>query len=379
MVIIDSRSRRINPHILVMDPKTGDKLSDVVPPVGSHLEVKEGDSISSGSVLVKKPREMSKSRDITGGLPRVAELFEARKPKDPAIITEISGTVRVGEVKANYREITVESEFGDPKAYKVPVAKHIEVHDGEYVEAGEKLCEGNIVPQDYLHVLGPMKVQEYLVQEIQEVYRFQGVRINDKHIEVIVRQMMQKVRITDPGDTMYLEGDLVDGNKFKRLNQGMHNMVIVEAFHDSLFHIGELVSRERLADELSRLRELRREGADAKDPDVRPAQPAIFEPVLMGITQAALNTDSFISAASFQETTRVLAEAAIHARSDSLIGLKENVIMGYRIPAGTGLRKYDTLHVEDPYLRLRQEEEAVREAAAAEAEARSRAEAAQED
>jgi len=379
IVIIDSRARRINPHIIVLDPKTGEKLSDVVPPVGSHLEVREGDIISSGSVLVKKPREMSKSRDITGGLPRVAELFEARKPKDPSIITEISGNVRIGEVKANYREITVESEYGDPKTYKVPVGKHIEVHDGEYVEAGEKLCEGNIVPQDILRVLGPMKVQEYLVEEIQEVYRFQGVRINDKHIEVIVRQMMQKVRITDPGDTMYLEGDLVDGNKFKRLNQEMANMVIVEAVNDSLFHIGELVSRERLADELTRLRELRREGADVKDPEVRPAQPAIFEPVLMGITQAALNTDSFISAASFQETTRVLAEAAIHARSDSLIGLKENVIMGYRIPAGTGLRKYDSLRVEDPYLRLRQEEEAAREAAAAEAEARTRAEAAQED
>jgi DNA-directed RNA polymerase subunit beta' len=378
-VIIDSRNRRINPHILLMDAATGEKLADVVPPVGSHLEVREGDVVSRGSVLVKKPREMSKSRDITGGLPRVAELFEARKPKDPAVITEISGTVRFGEIKAGYREVTVESEYGDPKTYKVPIGKHIEVHDGEYVEAGDKLCEGNRVPQDILRVLGPMEVQKHLVEEIQEVYRFQGVRINDKHIEVIVRQMMQKVRITDPGDTMYLEGDLVDGNKFKRLNQEMHNMVVVEAILDSFFHIGELVTRERLADELARLREMRREGSDVKDPEVRPAQPAIFEPVLMGITQAALNTDSFISAASFQETTRVLAEAAIHARSDSLIGLKENVIMGYRIPAGTGLRKYDTLHVEDPYLRQRQEEDAAREAVQAEAEARARAEAAQED
>jgi DNA-directed RNA polymerase subunit beta' len=329
---------------------------------------------------VKKPREMAKNKDITGGLPRVAELFEARKPKDPAIITEISGSVRMGEMKASSREITVESEFGEPKSYKVPLAKHIEVHPGEYIEAGEKLCEGNVVPQDILKVLGPMKVQEYLVDEIQDVYRFQGVRINDKHIEVIVRQMMQKVRITDPGDTQYLEGDLVDGNKFKRLNQEMHNMVVVEEVGSSRFHLGELVSREKLADELTRLKDLKREsGDDVVEPETRPAQPAIFEPVLMGITQAALNTDSFISAASFQETTRVLADAAIHARSDSLIGLKENVIMGYRIPAGTGLRKYDSLKVDDPYLRQRLAEAAAEQAEREEAEARAAAEAATDE
>ncbi len=380
MVIIESRQRKVNPRLVIEDPKTGEKLSEIVPPVGSHLEVKDGEIVSNGSVLVKKPREMAKNKDITGGLPRVAELFEARKPKDPAIITEISGSVRMGEMKASSREITVESEFGEPKSYKVPLAKHIEVHPGEYIEAGEKLCEGNVVPQDILKVLGPMKVQEYLVDEIQDVYRFQGVRINDKHIEVIVRQMMQKVRITDPGDTQYLEGDLVDGNKFKRLNQEMHNMVVVEEVGSSRFHLGELVSREKLADELTRLKDVKREsGDDVVEPETRPAQPAIFEPVLMGITQAALNTDSFISATSFQETTRVLADAAIHARSDSLIGLKENVIMGYRIPAGTGLRKYDSLKVDDPYLRQRLAEAAAEQAEREEAEARAAAEAATDE
>ena len=377
MVIIDSKDRKLNPHLLILD-ENGEKLSDVVPPVGSHLTVTEGQQVSKGAALVKKPREMSKNRDITGGLPRVAELFEARKPKDPAVITEISGSVRFGEVKSGYREITVEPEFGDARTYKVPLAKHIEVHDGEYVEVGERLSEGNVVPQDILKVLGPMRVQEYLVNEIQDVYRFQGVRINDKHIEVIVRQMMQKVRITDPGDTQYLQGDLVDGNTLKRFNQDIHNMVVVEQIQNSRFYLGELVTRERLADELTRIREANRNGESLEEPEVRPAQPAIFEPVLMGITQAALNTDSFISAASFQETTRVLADAAIHAKSDGLIGLKENVIMGYQIPAGTGLRRYELLHVDDPYARQREEERAAEEAARAEAEARAQVEAAEE-
>ncbi len=379
LVIIDSRNRKLNPHLLIEDPDSEEKLADVVPPVGSHLTVNEGEMISKGAALVKKPREMSKNRDITGGLPRVAELFEARKPKDPAVITEISGTVRFGEVKAGYREITVEPEFGEQRTYRVPLAKHIEVHDGEYVEVGERLSEGNVVPQDILRILGPMKVQEYLVDEIQEVYRFQGVKINDKHIEVIVRQMMQKVRITDPGDTQYLEGDLVDGNKFKRLNQEIHNMVVVEELGGSEFHQGEVVSRERLADELTRIRDENKSAEEAlSEPEVRSAQPAIFEPVLMGITQAALNTDSFISAASFQETTRVLADASIHAKSDILVGLKENVIMGYQIPAGTGLRKYEQLHVEDPYLRERELAREAEEAARVEEEAKAAAEAAAE-
>jgi DNA-directed RNA polymerase subunit beta' len=377
MVIIDSRSRKINPHLLINDAKTGEVLADLVPPVGSHLLVKEGEIISKGMAIVKKPREMSKNKDITGGLPRVAELFEARKPKDPAVITEISGPVHFGAVKTGYREVTVEPEFGDNRTYKVPLAKHIEVHDGEYVEVGERLSEGNVVPQDILKILGPMRVQEYLVEEIQDVYRFQGVKINDKHIEVIVRQMMQKVRITEPGDTQYLEGDLVDGTKFKRLNQEIHNKVVVEEPGSSVFHLGEVISREKLADELTRVRTEVRSGAELTEPLTRPAQPAIFEPVLMGITQAALNTDSFISAASFQETTRVLADAAIHAKSDSLVGLKENVIMGYKIPAGTGLRKYEMLHVEDPYMRQRETEREAELAIIAAEEAKLAAEAAE--
>jgi DNA-directed RNA polymerase subunit beta' len=374
-VIIDSKARKVNPHILIVDAKSGATLADVVPPVGSHLNVAEGDIISKGTILVKKPREMSKNRDITGGLPRVAELFEARRPKDPAVITEIDGTVHIGEVKSTNREVLVKPEYGESKTYKVPTSKHIEVHDGEFIQAGEKLSEGNVVPQDILRVLGSNRVQEYLVEEIQDVYRFQGVRINDKHIEVIVRQMMQKVRISDPGDTQHLENDLVDVNQIKKLNLEIHNKVVIEEPGHSRFIANDLVTRERLADELVRIRETQRDTDEVLvEPTTRPGMPAISQPVLMGITQAALNTESFISAASFQETTRVLSEASIRGKSDKLLGLKENVIMGYQIPAGTGLSMYEALHVEDPYLREREAAKEIEMAAIAEEEARLAAE-----
>jgi DNA-directed RNA polymerase subunit beta' len=360
LVIIESKSRKLTPMVLIVDEK-GNKVGSSIPPVGSHLMVKEGDSISQGSALIKKPRDSAKNKDITGGLPRVTELFEARKPKDPAVITEIDGKVKMGEIKANFREITVVPEFADSRTYKVPAAKHVEVHDGEIVRAGDNLSEGNSVPHDILKILGPNKVQEYLLNQVQDVYRTQGVTINDKHIEVIIRQMMQKVRISDPGDTEYLENDMVDKHRFSRQNEAIGSMVVVEDVGDSTFRIGAVISREKLADELNRLRT-----DGGVEPVTRPAQPANTDWVLMGITQAALNTESFVSAASFQETTRVLTEAAIRGKTDRLVGLKENVIMGHLIPAGTGLAHYELLHVEDPEMR---NIEAQKAAAAAAAEA----------
>ncbi len=367
LVIIESKDRKLHPTVYIVDEK-GKRLGTQIPPVGSHLMVKEGEMVSQGAALIKKPRDSAKNRDITGGLPRVAELFEARKPKEPAVITEIDGVVRTGEIKSNNREIHVEPEFGDIKTYKVPASRHVEVHDGEHVEAGDALSEGNSVPQDILRIQGPKKVQEHLLDNIQDVYRTQGVRINDKHIEVIIRQMMQKVRITDPGDTEYLENDMVDKHSFNIRNQEIHNMVVVEEPAGTELKVGDVITREQLADIQHQVAE-----AGGEEPVTRPAEPAIYEPVLMGITQAALNTESFVSAASFQETTRVLTEAAIHGKSDHLIGLKENVIMGHLIPAGTGLSTYERLHVEDPDLRRKMEEAAAErariEALAAEAEA----------
>ncbi|MCB1048484.1 MAG: DNA-directed RNA polymerase subunit beta', partial [Calditrichaeota bacterium] len=273
LVIIDSKNRKLTPMVLIVDEK-GNKVGSTIPPVGSHLMVKEGDSISQGAALIKKPRESAKNKDITGGLPRVAELFEARKPKDPAVITEIDGKVKTGEIKANFREITVVPDFADARTYKVPAAKHVEVHDGEVVRAGDNLSEGNSVPQDILKILGPNKVQEYLLNQIQDVYRTQGVTINDKHIEVIIRQMMQKVRITEPGDTEYLENDMVDKHRFFHQNEEIHNMVVVEEVGDSSFRLGAVITRERLADELNRI-----SNEGGVEPTTRPAEPAIYEPV----------------------------------------------------------------------------------------------------
>jgi len=293
-VIIDDREKTYHPHIEIIDEK-GKKVRDYIIPTGAHLQVNDEVTVRGGTVLAKLSREIYKTRDITGGLPRVAELFEARKPKDPAVITEIDGRVRFGKIIRGNRQIIVTPEVGEPREYLIPYGKHLRVHEGDWVRSGDRLSEGPINPHDILHIKGPRAVQEYLLNEVQEVYRLQGVKINDKHIGVIVRQMLNKVSIVNPGDTNFLEGESVDKHAFRRENE----RVIKEG-----------------------------------------SEPATSRPLLLGITKASLTTSSFISAASFQETTRVLTEAAINGARDNLLGLKENIIIGHPIPAGTGLLRY---------------------------------------
>jgi DNA-directed RNA polymerase subunit beta' len=291
--------------------------------------------------MAKIPRSAGKTRDITGGLPRVTELFEARNPSNPAIVSEIDGIVSYGGIKRGNREIFIESRDGVKKKYMVPLSKHILVQDGDFVKAGMALSDGAITPSDILAIKGPTAVQEYLVNEIQEVYRLQGVKINDKHIEIIVRQMMQKVEITEPGDTNFLPGQTVDKFTFRRENNEiMGAKVVTDAGDSTLLKPGQIVSSKRLRDENSSLRR-----RDAKLVEVREADAATSRPILMGITQASLGTESFVSAASFQETTKVLSEASIRGKADYLLGLKENVIVGHLIPAGTGMRDYDKIIV----------------------------------
>ena len=338
-VIIETRLRNLSPQIYIY--KGDERLSTYILPTRSHLQVHDGQSVQAGDVLVKIPREIAKTRDITGGLPRVAELFEARRPKEPAIVSEIDGQVKFGEIRRGVRKINIVSRDGkDEKVYQIPYGKHVLVHDGDWVQAGEKLSEGSIAPQDILNIMGPNKVQEYLVNEIQEVYRLQGVRINDKHIEVIVRQMLQKVKIEDPGDTQYLEGDHVDKIRFLAENERMRRMVVVTEPEDTKLKSGQLLEQEELDKVNEKMKKLSKKPAQ-----YRPGQPATFQPLLLGITKASLTTESFISAASFQETTRVLTEASIEGKVDRLLGLKENVIMGNLIPAGTGLSKFKRLRV----------------------------------
>ncbi|MFQ5823451.1 MAG: DNA-directed RNA polymerase subunit beta' [bacterium] len=351
-VIIETRNRNLNPQIHIVD-KEGNKLSSYLLPTRSHLQVHDKQDVMAGDVLVKIPREIAKTRDITGGLPRVAELFEARKPKEPAIVSEIDGMVKFGEIRRGIRKIIVTSKDGqEEKVYLIPYGKHVLVHEGDYVQAGEKLCEGSIAPDDILNIMGPNKVQEYLVNEIQEVYRLQGVRINDKHIEVIVRQMLQKVKVEDSGDTMYLEGAQVDKITFLEENEKIRSKVMITDSGDSKFKDNELVDKEELVKQNEKLKEAGKTPAKSK-----PAQPATFLPLLLGITKASLTTESFISAASFQETTRVLTDACIEGKVDKLHGLKENVIMGHLIPAGTGLNKFKNIRIFSKLDKLEEETE----------------------
>jgi DNA-directed RNA polymerase subunit beta' len=321
--------------------KANKKSESYIVPTRAHLMIKDGQQVKSGDVLVKIPREISKTRDITGGLPRVAELFEARRPRGPAIVSEIDGVVHFGSVRRGIRKVVVSSVDGKNKRiYLIPYGKHLLVHEGDIVQAGEKLSEGSVVPHDILAILGANKVQEYLVNEIQEVYRLQGVRINDKHIEVIVRQMLRKVCVEDPGDTEFLENDEVDRLRFLEINEAILNQVVIEEPGDSKLNVDEVVNKERVNLINEKLEQ------DGKKLAVfRSVKPATFHPLLLGITKAALGTDSFFSAASFQETTKVLTNAAIRGRVDKLEGLKENVIMGHLIPAGTGLKHLKHLRV----------------------------------
>jgi DNA-directed RNA polymerase subunit beta' len=337
-VIIDSKDKTKNPA-LIIETKDGEISYNI--PVDAHLAVNDGDKIKAGQILVKIPRTMGKSRDITGGLPRVTELFEARNPSNPAIVSEINGVVSYGGIKRGNREIYIESKDGVKKRYLVPLSKHILVQDNDFVRAGMALSDGAITPADILAIKGPTAVQEYLVNEIQEVYRLQGVKINDKHIETIVRQMMQKVSIVDSGDTSFLNGQVVDRWLFREENDAILDMkVVVDPKDSETLKPGQIISSRRLRDENSTLRR-----RDMKPVEVRDAQPAVSKPTLQGITQASLGTESFISAASFQETTKVLSEASIKGKTDLLNGLKENVIVGHLIPAGTGMREYERMIV----------------------------------
>ena len=336
-VVIETKDKTKIPTLLVEGKDV--KLYNL--PVGSHIVIDEGASVKAGQVLVKIPRTLRRQRDITGGLPRVTELFEARNPGNPAIVCEIDGVVSFGVIKRGNREIVVEAKDGVVKKYLVPLTRQILVQDGDFIKAGAPLSDGQVAPGDILAIKGPFAVQEYVVNEIQEVYRLQGVKINDKHIEVIVRQMMKKIEIVDPGDTKFLEEDLEDRFEFNEENDWIFDKkVITEAGESTKLKAGQIVSLREIREENSLLRR-----ADKKPVEYRDANPATSHPVLLGITKASLGTQSWISAASFQETTKVLSSAAIQGKSDDMLGLKENVITGHPIPAGTGLRDFENMIV----------------------------------
>ncbi len=348
-VLIESRDKKMIPGIQIVDKKE-DVLRNYNIPVGAHISVDEGEKVRAGQVIVKIPRILGKIRDITGGLPRVTELFEARNPSNPAVVSEIDGVVTFGGIKRGNREIIVESKDGVKKKYLVPLTKHILVQDNDFVTAGYPLSDGAITPADILSIKGPFAVQKYIVNEIQEVYRLQGVKINDKHIEVIVRQMMRKVKIEDAGDTRFLEGEAVDKFEFIEENDKLYDKkVVMDPGDSNKLKAGQIVSLRQLREENSYLKR-----NDLKPVEFRDVKLATSSPLLQGITKSSLGTQSWISAASFQETTKVLSTASIAAKEDYLMGLKENVIVGHKIPAGTGLREFEDIIVgsKEEYDRL---------------------------
>ena len=339
-VIIESRDKTKNPTLKVID-KEGITIRSYNLPVGGHISVDNKQKVKAGMVLVKIPRAAGKAGDITGGLPRVTELFEARNPSNPAVVSEIDGEISMGKIKRGNREIIVTTKSGDVKKYMVPLSKQILVQENDYIRAGTPLSDGAVTPSDILAIKGPTAVQEYILNEVQDVYRMQGVKINDKHYEIIIRQMMRKVEIEDPGDTRFLEKQVVDKNEFFSENDWIYNKkVVIEPGDAEGIKAGQIISARKLRDENSQLRR-----KDKKLIDSRDAIPATSSQVLQGITRAALQTRSWLSAASFQETTKVLNEAAINGKTDYLDGLKENVICGHLIPAGTGLKEYKNLVV----------------------------------
>ena len=340
-IIIESKDRTKVPGARIVD-ENGELIRTYNLPVGGHVVVENGQQVKAGDVIVKIPRAVSKAGDITGGLPRVTELFEARSPSNPAIVSEIDGEIKMGKVKRGNREIIVTSKAGDEKRYLVPLSKQILVQENDYVRAGTSLSDGAITPADILAIKGPTAVQEYIVNEVQDVYRLQGVKINDKHFEIIVRQMMRKVQIEEPGDTRFLEQQIVDKLDFQDENDRIWGKkVVVDAGDSQNMQAGQIVTARKLRDENSMLKR-----RDLKLVQVRDAVPATSTQILQGITRAALQTSSFMSAASFQETTKVLNEAAINGKSDYLEGMKENVICGHLIPAGTGLREFEKIIVD---------------------------------
>jgi DNA-directed RNA polymerase subunit beta' len=337
-VITDSKDRAKNPSIII-NAKDGAREFSL--PVNSRLMVEDGQKIKAGQILAKIPRAINMNRDITGGLPRVTELFEARNPSNPAVVSEIDGVVSYGTIKRGNREIYVEAKDGTKMKYMVSLSKLILVQEGDFIRAGEPLSDGAITPADILRIKGPTAVQEYLVDETQAVYRQQGVKISDKHIEVIVRQMMQKVDILDSGDTLFLEMQAIDKWLFRAENDRIiDKKVVVDSGASETFKPGQIISNREFRDENGRLKR-----EDKKILTVRDAKPAVSQVILQGITTASLGTESFMSAASFQETTKVLSEAAVKGKRDDLAGLKENVIVGHLIPAGTGRRTYQSLVV----------------------------------
>ena len=340
IIIIESKDRTKVPTADVVDAQ-GNVLRTYNFPVGGHIVVEDGQQVKAGNILVKIPRAVGKAGDITGGLPRVTELFEARNPSNPAIVSEIDGEITMGKIKRGNREIIVTSKTGEQKKYLVNLSKQILVQENDYVRAGTPLSDGAITPSDILAIKGPTAVQEYIVNEVQDVYRLQGVKINDKHFEIIVRQMMRKVEINEPGDTRFLEQQIVDRQDFRDENDRIWGKkVVVDPGDSQNMQAGQIVTARKLRDENSALKR-----RDLKLVEVRDALPATSTQILQGITRAALGTKSFMSAASFQETTKVLNEAAIEGKVDFLEGMKENVITGHLIPAGTGQREYDKLIV----------------------------------
>ncbi len=337
-VVIETKDKTKIPSIVVEGAK---EIKSYNLPVGSHITIEEGDDVRAGQVIVKIPRVLGKLRDITGGLPRVTELFEARNPGNPAVVSEIDGVVTFGNIKRGNREIIVEAKDGVVKKYLVPLTRQILAQDGDFIKAGAQLSDGQIAPADILAIKGPFAVQEYVVNEIQEVYRLQGVKINDKHIEVIVRQMMRKLNIVDPGDTRFLEEETVDKSEFLDENDWIFDKkVVTDAGESTKLKPGQIVSLREVREENSILRR-----SDKKLAEFRDAKTATSAPLLLGITKASLGTQSWISAASFQETTKVLSSAAIQGKTDEMMGLKENVITGHPIPAGTGLREFENMIV----------------------------------
>ncbi len=359
-VIIESKDKTSNPLIRIVDKK-GESLKMYNLPVGAHIVVNEGAKIEPGQILVKIPRVTGKTGDITGGLPRVTELFEARNPSNPAVVSEIDGIVTFGKIKRGNREVVVEAKTGEQRRYLVSLSKHILVQENDFVKAGDPLSDGATSPGDILAIKGPTAVQEYLVNEIQEVYRLQGQKLNDKHFETIVRQMMRKIEIVDPGDTIFLEQQIINKIDFMTENDNVYGKKIVMDPGDSAeLKRGQIITARKLRDENSVLRR-----KDQKTVEARDAVPATANPILQGITRASLQTHSWISAASFQETTKVLNEAAVNGKVDTLLGLKENVIVGHLIPAGTGLRQYEKLVVgsKEEYERLMASKEEIEEEA----------------
>jgi DNA-directed RNA polymerase subunit beta' len=339
-VIIESKDKTRNPSISIINDN-GEVLRNYDMPVGAHIVITENKDIITGSIIAKIPRAIGKSGDITGGLPRITELFEARNPSDPAVVSEIDGVVSFGKkIKRGNREVIITSKTGDEKHYLVPLSKQILAQENDFVKAGTSLSDGPITPADILAIKGPTAVQEYIVNEVQEVYRMQGVKINDKHFEVIVRQMMRKVTIEDPGDTRFLENEIINKIDFMEENDSVFGKKVVEDPGDSNLKPGQIITARKLRDENSMLKR-----KDKKLIVAREAHGATARQQLQGITRASLQTKSFISAASFQETTKVLTDAAVNAKVDTLQGLKENVIVGHLIPAGTGLRDYENIIV----------------------------------